>query len=338
MRLRLLYPLVAAAILAALLSSCASTDCATCIDPKPADDSTESRPVYNVELRDGEYIASQCGAPTQLLSLHSVMPPDSLPAVDDRGPLMRIRLWCDDKGANVEYLIPYSRVKRVTNTANPLIPPVVYEPKLPCICCERERKGWWIFDKVEARLSAGYRPTAADITYLSPDGTQTTYTSSLFSTGRGGSNIVAGAEFAGLWSLDRTDKMQLGVLAGVWPVDGSVFIPVAAHGRYTFTPHPDPYQPQCDTWYAYADAGLPLEFSSGASIFGPSFERQRYFWGLGFGRDFAVSKDMDFSIDLGLRQMNLPLPEIECCPDVSQDYRNPFRLSTMFMFRVGLTW
>lgn len=260
-------------------------------------------------------------------------------------------LPCTRGGSRPTYTVPISRVasRTYTSTSDPLEPPTVYNitEVIPDDRCCRTRTGWWVFDKLDLRFGVGVRFGSDSVTYPIVDATgapiapfQEIYRSSLIGFDRGGSNLVGSLEAAGLWKLDNMGKGHLGPWLSFMPVDGSMFIPVGLYGRYTFSPTPpiEDRDPSCNTPYLYGIAAMPLDFQTGAAYIGSSTEKQRYLFGAGIGYDWAVNCELDFSVDLGLRQMNLPLPEIECCPNVDGDERYPFRRSTMLMLRVGLTW
>ncbi len=234
--------------------------------------------------------------------------------------------------------IPTSNILRITSTANPLLTtPKIYTIEEPCMCCDRIRDGLWFFDKFEIRAMAGFRGIHDSI-ILRKDNIPTVYKPTTFGTGEGGSNVVLGAEIGMLWNFPvETDgnKFQYGLLTGIWPVDGSVFIPAALHLRYTFKPVPNVFSydccPICDcgTFYIFGDFGFPIDFKTKAKIPG-----DRLFWGIGLGYDFAISCGLDFSIDAGYRMMNLPLTETACCGN----YHNFYRKSHIGFLRLGLTF
>lgn len=250
--------------------------------------------------------------------------------------IIRIIGYPNESGVSPIYSIPASNIAEITSTSNPLLlPPHEYVIKEPCLCCDRIRNGWWIFDKFEMRLMAGYRNMNDSIIYPTANGTSTYY-SDIFNTDRGGSNIVPGLEFAGLWSIkkiDPSEKFQIGVHTGLWVADESYFIPVGLHLRYTFNQKPNPFENNCNTPYVFGNIGLPLDFKTAAPIFG-----HRYYYSLGVGYDWAVSCGTDFSIDLGFRQMSLPLPAIDCCPEIPSADRYLYRLSYLGFLRIGLTF
>ncbi len=299
---------------------------------------------WNVELKESKLpITNQCNPDEKLTSIKSAEQPKLIPETETREA--RIQVSGMPCGPNQEpplYEIPVSRVKRITYVSDPLQPPQeISTGDLMTIegCC-RERNGWWIFDKFEIKAAIGYRGSQDSVVYTTPAG-QETYYSSAFGFDRGGSSFVLGLEADGLWDLtflDDSKRLQGGILVGVWPVDEAIFIPVGLNVRYTFNQYPDKYSNNCNSFYLYGNAGLPFDFQSGAPVFGNAWEFQRFFAGGGFGYDIAISCTTDLSIDLGYRFMNLPLPEIECCPDVPDGERNPFRASDVLLLRFGLTF
>lgn len=348
-----------AVILAAIL-------CASCASPRSKKASQDERPTgiitYNVELvadaDTARALRDACDPSQVVRSISTDVRP--VPRVVSRivagvpyaDTLIRVlALPCDGSKERKEYLIPIERIvgKRYTSVSDPLEPPTRYgfgEAENNDICC-RQRTGWWIFDKLELRLGAGFRFGTDSVTYPVVDANsvpvapfQQTYYSSFVNFDRGGSNLVPSAELSGLFKLDRAGYGHVGPWLAAMPTDGSVFVPIGAYGRYTFTPAPrtDEIDPSCHTPYIYGLAALPLDFSSGAPLFGSTMARQRLMLGAGIGYDWAATCDLDVSVDVGIRHMNLPLPEIECCPSVPDEQRNPFRESTMFMLRFGLTF
>lgn len=327
--------LLAFAMIAILGSSCATPDCPNCkVKKRPGGEVRP--PEWNVALKSPIYDDCQ---KREIGSIVSDVKPDSIPLGESGKSVVRVMsaVPCAD-GSYKTYEIPYSNVLEVTSTSDPLIPPDPWEPDPPCPCCCAERDGVLFFDKLELRGMIGYRGPQDGISYPEPNGTDTFYEPSTFGTDRGGSDVVYGAEIAGMWSLDQNDAFQLGFLTGIWPMDGSMFVPVALHGRYTWNQHPNPYGTKCNAWYLFGDLGMPLDFETEAPFIGSFFDRQRYFWGIGFGHDIAISCDLDFSIDLGIRQTNNPLPPLNCCPDVPDEDKNPYRLSTIGFLRLGITF
>lgn len=296
---------------------------------------------WNIELT--ESIVDKCSG-NNILALASDVQPQYMPATETREARVRILalIECEREEDRV-YELPASRIKRITYVADPLLPPKVYRVEdgvpPPDRCC-RVRTGTLSFDKLELRAMAGFRGRDKE-TYLHQTATgQEPYESSFFNLERGGSTMLIGIETAGLWSLDEQGAFQIGPFLGLWPTDGSVFIPLGVHPRYTFSPNPDPnaFTPDCNTWFVYGDLGIPLDFQSGAPLIGSSFDRQRLYYGLGIGHDWAWGCKLDFSVDIGVRRMHVPLPEIECCPDVPDDQRNAYRQSTSLYLRLGITF
>lgn len=299
---------------------------------------------WNVEIKDSEIpITDKCDPKVKLQSIKTPEKPKLLPATELREARVKvIGIPCEEGEKSPEYEIPVDRVKRITYVADPLSPPVqaaVNDLSVIEGCC-RVRDGWWFFDKVELRGLLGYRGIEDKVIYPSPSG-DVVYKSTFFGFDRGGSSMFTGFEVAGLWNLkflDETGSFQLGALSGVMPIDESMFFPFGLYGRYTFNQTPSKYSEACNTWYLYGTFGLPFDFNSEAPLVGKKIEFQRYFYGLGLGYDWAINCDFDFSIDLGLRKMNLPLPPYTCCVNISEESKNPFRNSTAILLRFGLTF
>ena len=297
---------------------------------------------YNVELREsGPDIVDRCNPAERLRSIQSQKKPDLIPAKEFTEARYRVYAFpCNGSGAEVVYDIPASKVVRVTETSDPLHPPGKVDSLVPPETCCRDRIGWWFFDKLELRVALHYRGQYDSIFYASATG-GTTYHSATFGTGRGGSTFFGWFELAGLWSadwLDQSHRFQLGVLTGVWPVDGSIFVPLTIHPRYTFRQHPEEFTSNCNTWYLFGDAGIPFDFQTGASIIGKSMDRQRSVFGFGVGYDWSWGCARDFSIDLGYRRLHLPLPALDCCPSIPKQDRIPWRTSNALMLRLGVTF
>ena len=156
-----------------------------------------------------------------------------------------------------------------------------------------------------------------------------------------------------LKSIDNYDKLKIGSIIGLWYAEDNIYIPMGVGWRYIFSPRPYPTDFPCNckqggsnfkrfihcgTPYVLADLGLPFDFVTGAPIFnGTEFPKyQRYFFDVGLGYSVSVNKNFDLSFDLGLRDMNLPLKEIECCPQIPRAYRHPFRNTIYPFFRFGI--
>ena len=298
---------------------------------------------WNVELT--EPVADKCSG-ASLLSIASDVQPQYMPATETREARVRILALSPGECEREEdriYELPASRIKRITYVSDPLLPPKVFNVEdgapPPDRCC-RQRNGALVFDKVELRAMAGFRGRDEEAYLHQTAEGKVPYESQFFTLERGGSTMLIGIETAGLWSLDETGAFQIGPFLGVWPADGSVFVPIGVHPRYTFTPNPDPnaFTPDCNTWFVYGDLGIPFDFQSGAPVIGSDFDRQRLYYGIGIGHDWAWGCSRDFSLDVGVRRMNLPLPEIECCPDVPDDQRNAYRQSTSVYLRLGVTF
>ena len=242
----------------------------------------------------------------------------------------------DDKEGSSPYEIEAGNVRNITSTADPLQPPKVFMPDVPCPRCLRFRNGCWIFDKLELRATVGYRGSINTLVYPTPTGSITYQPQNPLSFAINGSSLLVGFEIVPMLSLpfiDKTERFQLGFMTGIIPTDGSLFIPLTIHPRYTFNQFPDPFIDNCSSLYVFADVGIPFDFSSKAPVPG-----SRYFYGLGIGYDMPINCKTDFSLDIGYRAMNLPLEQIICCPNIPDDEKNPYRLSRYLFLQAGLTF
>lgn len=318
-----------------VLYSCATPDCPTCQDKERKE--AAKPPYWNIALKNEIY--DQCEK-KQTRSIVTDIKPDSIPTADGiSSNITVIGLPCADGKSNI-YEIPYSYILEITTVSNPLIPPEYWKPDT-CICCPRVRDGLWIFDKFEIRGMLGYRGKQKSISYPQKDGTYEIYEPSFIGFERGGSDMVLGIELAAMWSvkfIDPSERFQIGILTGLWPFDGSTFVPVSIHPRYTFNQKPNPYSNDCNSWYVFGDVGIPLDFQTEAPVFGEFFDRQRYFVGIGLGHDWWISRGADFSVDLGVRLVNVPLPPFTCCPDVPKEDTYPYRKSVIGFLRFGFTF
>ncbi len=291
--------------------------------------------MYSVELK-GE-VADLCGGGAAM-SFVTAYPPSLL--CDRGGKLLRVDVPCEIGGkcSGVRsYTIPEEQILRITRVSDTKTPPEPFTPECLCVSCDVARDGILGTDKLELRAMGGYRIKQDGVLYPSAGG-GTYYEPETFGFERGGTYVTIGGELAALWRVlrfnDGADALHLGFLTGLWPVDGSLFIPLSLHPRITFNDRPDAYGCRCDAWYLFGDLGVTFDFTTGAPI---SHDR-RIFFGAGIGYEFPLSREVDFSVDVFARQLYLPLPEIDCCPDIPADERNPVRMSRVIGLRFGVTF
>ncbi len=250
-----------------------------------------------------------------------------------------------------------SEVKLYSTSSDVDIPPqlIYLSDARPCDCCPRDRTcigKKTIFSKIEVRAMAGYRLGADDfIDYPGP--VDVRYEKETLGFDIGGTDITLGLEAAFLWditdwarklfNIPQRHKLHLGPMIGLWPVDGSLFVPISLHPRYTFWyDETDRRNNECNAWYVFGDYGIPFDPTFELPVFCDNCgdnNLQAYFWGLGVGRDWWLSECMDFSIDVGFRMSQTPLPankECEECTDEQNKY--PFREIGQIFLRFGLTW
>jgi hypothetical protein len=247
----------------------------------------------------------------------------------------------------------FDNLNRITNMSTGLDFPRVVQPDSGCFddcdCnCTREKE----VDELtwEIKAMVGFRPIAGtnDEKTIYPDinGTKL-YDREVFGTGIGGSSIIAGGEFAVSknfkfidnwfsWLDSTTGAFKIGAMTGVWPMDGSVFIPLGAHLRWDINMNLNfcKYLKglKCGSWYYFADLGPAFSLNQETNLLG-------YFGDIGAGYDYAWGKSMDFTIDFGLRFVHTPMPKINAPLECQQNLDlNPARNSGLFFLRCGLTF
>lgn len=278
---------------------------------------------WNIELKnDSQSSLIRTTPPTPILSMTSVAKPQLVRSATGAIVLLVYPV----EGGQIT--LDPKRVIRITSLSDPLEPPTIEILPGPDTCCRQcegccQYNGFFIFDKLELRAIVGYRGRDSN--------------SALSSATNEGSSFMVGLEVAGLWSLDDRGAFQLGPMIGIWPVDGSIFFPISIHPRYTFLPEVGA-DSGGSRWFIYGDVGIPIDFQTEAPVPGSTFKRQRLFYGVGIGIDCIWNC---LSIDLGIRQMHLPLPLPSdpnlICQNCPPDQRNIYRLSTLLYLRLGIT-
>ena len=245
---------------------------------------------------------------------------------------------------SVTYKVAQSEVRELTYSADTKTPTVPVDAPEACIHCSRERRAFSWLHKIEVRAMGAYRGTQSPVFYPDASG-GITYQPKTFGFDRGGTKIAVGGELALLWDvveLSRNSDIQLGVMGGVWPVDGSTFLPLSFHPRITFNNHPDRYADictksgWCDAVYLFGDVGWVNLGNSPAYY--AELTKRRFFYGIGIGYEMALGRDVDLALDAGYRFIHTPLPPLECCPDVPGPEREPIRETHNFFMRLGLTF
>jgi hypothetical protein len=290
---------------------------------------------WNVVLRSP--VVDPCtGQRTQ--SIITSAKPEIISKPGSGATVVRVCVKCAKEGVKA-YELVMDNIRETTTVSDPITPPTTYPVEQACITCARERDGFLIFDKVELRAMGAYRGDQTAVFYPSATG-GTTYEPKVFNFDRGGTNITIGGELALLWDVLRwnggRDVLHLGVLGGVWPVDGSIFVPLSFHPRVTFNNKPDPYGCGCNAWYIFGDAGF-VNFDNTKAPYTPLYDK-RFFWGLGIGYEWSLGRDVDFGIDAGYRLIHTPLPPIDCCPQIPESERQPIRKTHNVFLRFGLTF
>ncbi len=259
--------------------------------------------------------------------------------------IIRFCVLCPSTGLPQSFVVNARDIDTLTHSGNDRTPPCTANPVEPVPTCTRVRDGLLAFDKVEFRVMGAYRGKQSAVFYPDDAGGKV-WQPETFGFERGGTEFTIGGELALMWdvlSLSKSTELQLGVMGGAWPVDGSIFIPTALHPRITFNNRPEPHgcwcdlDNTCDTWYVFGDVGWVHGGSSGVYFYHEPFER-RFFCGLGLGYEMALGRDVDLGIDIGWRLIHTPLPLTDCCPDVIRRDREPIRKTHNLLLRLGLTF
>jgi hypothetical protein len=268
-------------------------------------------------------------------------------------------------------VVDTTMVTRIITTSDADQPPVLvqYASLEALAVCNRFRKPL----KFELRGMLGSRIPWSNEDLFYPgieEGGGITYQrndviNSVFGYGPGGTNLIMGLEGAILPRITMINKkhsFNLGLLTGLWPVDGGLWQPVSLHPRLTFNEIASPLRGRCNAWYIFGDVGPVIKWANlntGANTSIPSVGEQlgdwfqspwnnlrsaSWFAGLGIGFDLWKKKGHDFSFDLGYRITNLKLPKNDafeqCLLDngLEVDFPYPSRQAGQCFVRVGLTW
>lgn len=360
-RLATLALLLAGTLIAT--SSCRQLDC---VDKSDEEDRQLSK-LVNIEFIDGYTRISKIDNQNRITSIKTIARIEAFKLLGDSVEYVRVietdksnvqfvyeNIDDYEKIGRFEHEIPRSKIKRITNMSDPLVDPeeIVLDPGDPEGCCcprDREclRNSLGFVDKIEARLLAGYQFGMGDgVYYPDPDGGKF-YEKETIGFERGGSDFVFSLELAALWKanwlmswldMNPRDNFHIGFMTGVMPLNGLTYIPLTFHPRYTFNDVADNIYPcHCDTWYIFGDFGTAFDAGFSAPIFcenGGCDGKTTLMYGIGVGRDWWIYECSDISLDVGIRQMNLPLPDYECCGDDGY----PYRETTMLFLRFGYTW
>jgi hypothetical protein len=238
-------------------------------------------------------------------------------------------------------------IKRITIYSDPDVPPRdTILTCSDCITCWRDRncikEKTGFIDKIELRAMVGYRYNEGAY-YKYPIPYSTPFEKEVFSFDEEGTYITVGLEASALFKIDKLsnkrNNFHLGVMAGIWPVDGSIFIPVGLHTRYTFDDEADNKNCDCNAWYLFGDIGLALDAAGNAPVVCLEDCENSVisgYWDIGIGYDLWVSRCMDISIDAGYRLTNLPFESKFECSECDNKY--PVRTANQIFLRLGVTF
>jgi hypothetical protein len=247
------------------------------------------------------------------------------------------------------FRIDTSQVKRIVTTSDADVPPEVvsYHELEKLDVCNRARKPF----KIEVRgMLASRRWDNEGVFYTGYDGgtlyQRNDFINNVIGFGRGGTNLILGAEAAFIPRLARINgrhALGLGVLTGFWPVDGGLFLPLALHPRFTFNEFSAPLWGKCNAWYLFGDLGVAYD-AGGEIPFMNENMPTSWFTGVGIGIELWKTKNRDLSFDLGYRYTSLSLPannDLENCYDqagLDNTIGNPERKAGQLFVRLGFTW
>ncbi|MEI6090684.1 MAG: hypothetical protein WCR42_09550 [bacterium] len=249
------------------------------------------------------------------------------------------------------YRIDSINTKVITTMANGINTPSVIEPirgQTDCFSCSRDRSGLiWEIKAMGGIRRNPLKWNAIDQTVY-PD---TTYIQDDFGFGYGGSKILVGGEISAITGFKFLDKLfywldktpsstKIGILTGLWPMDGSYFVPAAIRLRYTSNVNAFvdccSAMRSCNTWFFFTDFGGLITIKKDKD---KNIKPLGAFADLGLGKEFAITKHIDLSVDLGYRWIYTPLPELIAPPECVQNQDlNPYRLSNAVFLRLGLSF
>lgn len=373
---------LAAIFALAAVQSCRTVNCDRCGGKSGEDSEVKLDTIYVVEFKQGFKLSSKVNGNKQsflkscfyprinefytedgIQYTITVVEDYSNRSVSDGQSRFLQLIEARDKGKLREESTTYhlkdtSVIRRITMSSDPDVPPVEVPVRIEnCLCCKRDRncirEKTGFIDKMEFRAVGGYRLGTLDGVYYPNQSGGVFYEKETFGFGRGGTDFTVGAEISTLWiadglidgifSIPEENHFYLGLMLGVWPVDGSVFVPVSLHPRYTFARDvADRANGLCDAWYVFGDIGVPFDPTFALPVLcdrGKCEGTFSYLWGLGVGRDWWMTRCFDFSVDLGFRSTRLPLPKNEFCMECSgSGDAYPFRTSHQLFLRFGYTW
>lgn len=227
-------------------------------------------------------------------------------------------------------------ISRITYFSNPLYPATIipwdsipYQPAEYCECDRTSRESTYL----SAHANLNYRGSHT-YTVPTPTGNVIYNTRGIGNFDENGTNGALELSLAGGFVLG---DLRLGLMTGVIPSDGSMFIPVALQGVWDFGNAARlMILGHCPN--AYLNVGIPLDFETGAPMFANDLRRQRKFLSGGLGFERAMSDGMNFSFRLGAEWLTIPMDEIECCPGIDKADRHPGRSMVAAQVGLGLTF
>lgn len=326
-------------------NSCSTSKCTLC--------NIDNHTIYKVELNEGK--SNQTGRKEVL----SYFPP--IPVEAEGKKVIVYMVDCDGKepyrltqGKELQQfvkenllVVDSSSVKRISKTSDADIRPETFYVKQlleenQLDLCRRFRSSF----KTELRMMVGFRNFKASSYQAIPG--DTPIEKKVLGFGEEGTKINLGTEFAFLptiWTINGKHRLNIGPMIGYWPVDGGNFIPLSIHPRFTFNDVTNPLGGNCNALYLFGDLGTAYDVSGKFDKFW-SDKLNSYFWDLGGGFDFWITRKMDISLDGGYRRTSLALPSVIDKTDWLNCIQNhnipwsgyPVRLAGQFFIRIGVTF
>jgi hypothetical protein len=326
------------------ISSCSTSKCTFC--------DIDNRTVYHIELKEGNNLEKK----ENILSFFPPVP------VKAAGKKVQVYLVdCNgkepyrlEKGKELQQFVKENLrivdsldIKRITRTSDADIYPEVETVKKQMDqnkikLCRRFRSGL----KTEIRFMTGFR-SFQNSTYEAIPG-DLPIEKKLLGFGQEGTKITIGPEVAflpAIFTINDKHRLNLGIMSGYWPVDGGNFIPIAVHPRFTFNDITNPLLRNCNAFYLFGDLGTAYDVTGKFDKFW-SNKLNSWFFDLGAGIDFGITRKMDLSFDAGYRLTTLALPSLTENSDWLNCIQNhnvawsgyPRRRAGEFFIRIGVTF
>jgi hypothetical protein len=181
----------------------------------------------------------------------------------------------------------------------------------------------------EAHAGATFRGSA-QYTIQTATGPEVLTTQGFGSTGESGTVGALQCDASYGW---RWTRWRFGGMIGIIPSDGSLFFPVAVHGAYDLEVDILGLCPNL-----FANVGIPFDFKTHAPIFFSEFRRTRKFASGGIGFERRASRNWNWSLDIGMEYLTVPLSFVNCCPGIPEEDHYPVRSILSMMIALGVSF